>query len=453
MQKRGFLTKANESIFGRLVVFTALRRAGGVIGFTVFLGFAAFAAPTDLSPATTAANPLQLLSPAQHTYLYEKTYVERDKVSSSSVSFTGGSPVTLAWKGTSGICTVSVKRLSDGKVIWTGTTSGTSASVVNLEIGAGYEWMVTDASKNSASATFYTSPEPPRLIKTGDMVVMRDLGGWTGKLGGKSYTVRQNQLFRGGPAKNVDDAAKEFFRDIAGLRTELDFRGASSDRLDVTGVTYVPLSRDSSYRVKKEDMDKKDRDYWPNLIETFRVIFDAAQRPAYFHCSLGKDRTGITACLALGLLGVSEADIWRDWQATAVGANVISDGTYMAGYIRDMRDYKGKSNLNEAIELYFREDLGFTADEIETFRKEMLIGYGESKHWTEKPHFVIATRTTVKEETARETQYAGFETKKGLWYAWGRDGEAKTPWEESDGTPLELAKPNEEDGWKLLVRE
>ena len=413
----------------------------------------AFAAPTGLSPS--GGETVALLSSAQHTYLYEKTYVERDKESSSSVSFTGGSLVTLAWKGTSGTCTVSVKRLSDGKVIWTGTTSGTSVSVVNLEIGAGYAWTVTDASKNSASATFYTSAEPPRLIKTGDMVVMRDLGGWTGKLGGKECKVRQNQLFRGGPAKNVDEAAKAFFCDIVGLRTELDFRGTSSDRLNVTGVTYVPLGRDSSYRVKKEDMDKKDGSYWPNLIETFKVIFDAAQRPAYFHCSLGKDRTGITACLALGLLGVSEEDIWRDWQATAVGAGVIdssgTDGTYMAGYIHDMKDYKGKSSLNEAIECYFTEDLGFTMAQIETFRKEMLIGYGEPEYWTEEPHYVVATRTKLEAEKATEEQYEGFETQKGFWYTWGKDGEKPTGWTQADGTPLMLAKPAGA-GWKLMVK-
>ena len=367
------------------------------------------AAPTDLSPATTEANPVRLLTESQYDYLYNKDYVARDAAltggSMSEKDFTGGSPVTLSWKGTSGTCSVEVRKIAgddlrtvaasataldgavaeaatvrEGAVVWTGTTSGTSVSVVNLELDADYEWTVTDSSGGAASATFRTSAEPPRLVKAGEMAVMRDLGGWTGWLGGKPYKVRQNQLFRGGPAKNVDAAATAFFHDIVGLRTELDFRGTSGDRLNVTGVAYVPLSRDSYYCVTKEDMDKKDKDFWPNLIESFKVIFDAKQRPAYFHCSIGRDRTGITAFLALALLGVSEEDLWRDYQASSykLTSSIVKSGTYMAGYIRDMKAFKPNAGtINEAVADYFVNDLGFTANDIETFRKEMLIGYGE----------------------------------------------------------------------------
>jgi protein-tyrosine phosphatase len=38
--------------------------------------------------------------------------------------------------------------------------------------------------------------------------------------------------------------------------------------------------------------------------------------PLLFHCTAGKDRTGLAAALVLSALGVSEADIWQDYLLT-----------------------------------------------------------------------------------------------------------------------------------------
>ena len=78
-------------------------------------------------------------------------------------------------------------------------------------------------------------------------------------------------------------------------------------------------------------------------------------------------------------------------------------------------------------------------------------GAGLSAYWTEEPHFVVATRTELGGSKVKETQYTGFETKKGRKYAWGRDGKLGTDWIESDGTPMELKKPDG-DGWELMVK-
>ena len=441
------------------------------------------AAPTNLSPKTDEANPVQLLTNFQRTYLYENDYAARAKImkagtmdgtSISEKTFSGGSPVKLSWKGTTGTCTVSVRKIAgedgsvaetatvrEGTVVWTGTTSGSSVEVVNLEIGAGYTWTVTDSSKASASATFWTSPEPPRLIKTGSMKVMRDMGGWTGTLGGRQYKVRQNQLFRGGPATGVDEDAKDFFYTVVGVKTELDLRGSSSDKFDTSGtkLKYVGLSRDASYKVSKEDMDKQGSSFWPNLIKTFESIFDAAQRPAYFHCSIGRDRTGVTAELTLALLGVSLEDIWRDYETSAYKqtSDIVEKGTYFAGYVRDMAAYKkGYSTFNEQVEAYFIEDLGFTKEQIETFRTDMLINYGEPPeppkptYHVEEPVYVTATRITFAAGQSTGTQYTGFLTKQGREYAWGKDGEALTDWVRGDGTPCDLKKPS--DDCELMVK-
>ena len=73
------------------------------------------------------------------------------------------------------------------------------------------------------------------------------------------------------------------------------------------------------------------------------------------------------------------------------------------------------------------------------------------KYQTETPVFVTATRTRIVSGQRVETQYRGFLTKKGLEYAWGKDGVALTDWVRGDGTPCDLKKPS--DDCELMVRE
>ncbi|HZZ90413.1 MAG TPA: tyrosine-protein phosphatase [Caulobacteraceae bacterium] len=50
--------------------------------------------------------------------------------------------------------------------------------------------------------------------------------------------------------------------------------------------------------------------------EVFEHLADPAATPALFHCSAGKDRTGVTCALILGALGVSRADVTADFMLT-----------------------------------------------------------------------------------------------------------------------------------------
>jgi len=42
----------------------------------------------------------------------------------------------------------------------------------------------------------------------------------------------------------------------------------------------------------------------------------ATPDPLLIHCTAGKDRTGLASALILSALGVSEADIWKDYLLT-----------------------------------------------------------------------------------------------------------------------------------------
>jgi protein-tyrosine phosphatase len=58
----------------------------------------------------------------------------------------------------------------------------------------------------------------------------------------------------------------------------------------------------------------------PSALSAYREFFSTiardAQRPALFHCTTGKDRTGWPAAATLLLLGVSEEDVFYDYELT-----------------------------------------------------------------------------------------------------------------------------------------
>ena len=360
------------------------------------------AAPTNLSPSTDAANPVALLSATQKDFLYTKDIAaRRTAITKNSATyetlFCYGSQLKLSWTGTTGECTVSVKRLADGQVVWTGTSTAMSVEVVNLEIGAGYEWTVSCGGE-SASATFYTEDTPPRLIKTGEMKNMRDLGGWTGTLDGKQYKVRQNLLFRGGAADSPspdkylipDDSERAFFYDVVGLKNEVDFRDFNDSKrgdisknaknngtymIDLTGthITYSNISIENN----ETGSDKN-----PNFPKVLKLLTNPTNLPAYFHCKSGRDRTGTCAAVLLAVLGVSKDDIVRDYQTTSDKDNYETTGGYYYGGFKNFIEnelgaYKdAKLSLAENVSAYL-QDCGITPKEIETFRETMLEGYGE----------------------------------------------------------------------------
>lgn len=55
----------------------------------------------------------------------------------------------------------------------------------------------------------------------------------------------------------------------------------------------------------------------PELRSIVERAVDAPARPLLFHCAAGKDRTGITAALLLGLLGVPDDVILDDYELTS----------------------------------------------------------------------------------------------------------------------------------------
>ena len=153
----------------------------------------------------------------------------------------------------------------------------------------------------------------------------RDLGGYRT---GEGRTVKWQRLFRADGLHRLTGSDLTRLADL-GLVTVIDLRTGQEleevGRISEPDLTYhhlpmldvlpdrttYPAWVDASYVAERyEGMLEKGADA---VAEALLILADPASYPAVFHCTAGKDRTGLLAAVVLGLLGVSDEDIITDY--------------------------------------------------------------------------------------------------------------------------------------------
>ncbi|MBR5279835.1 MAG: tyrosine-protein phosphatase [Clostridia bacterium] len=111
-----------------------------------------------------------------------------------------------------------------------------------------------------------------------------------------------------------------------------------------------------------------------------RVFANLDNYPIYFHCAMGRDRTGTLAFVIEALLGASETDLRMDFELSALSVKGCAGYAVINGY-GDQRN--AINNLYAYIKTFQGADLaektenyllgiGITAKEIQTIRNLML---------------------------------------------------------------------------------
>ena len=150
---------------------------------------------------------------------------------------------------------------------------------------------------------------------------LRDLGGYPLAGRGSERFTRWGSLYRGDLPKQVTQADRQRLREL-GITTVVDLRSKEEierkpDPLaQELGIRYLhcPLAGDG--RVPAPDevplsyMEMADGT--GQMAGALRAIAEAPQA-VLFHCTAGKDRTGVVAALLFWLAGVSEEDILADY--------------------------------------------------------------------------------------------------------------------------------------------
>ena len=236
-------------------------------------------------------------------------------------------------------------------IVWEGDWSRTyslaagtsSQGLTNLVPGREYHYQVSSSSdgKTVAQGSFKTKGLLHQVYFEPRGRNGRDLGGWKG-LGGK--TVAYRKLFRGGAihGSRTNTAGKAEMR-AQGIRAEVDLREAddvpSKSPLGDDIAFFAP-GFDSGYN----EMVKRNQ---PKVKETFCFVVQCLRenKPVYFHCAAGRDRTGTLAVLLEGALGVGESDMAKDYELTYFSPEDWSMSTDDAGnsyygHIRTTYSYK-----------------------------------------------------------------------------------------------------------------
>ena len=312
-------------------------------------------------------------------------------------------PVTLSWTGT-GPFAVTVRRATDDRTVFSAEgLSANSVDVYNLEINRSYRWTVANGDGVSTAAAFKTEDVYPRLLwdrdPKGMIFGIRDIGGAVGLDGRR---VRQGVIFRSSElsgcdgsgcsqgASFVSDANRGFWLDELGVRFELDLRDANQAGIAKsplgTGVGYAQISG-SDYGNIFDVFDwqgKISENSDTNLVKkALRTVIgcvqDASKHPVVIHCQLGKDRTGTLAFILEALLGVSEDDARRDWEASFFWYH--KNRTSLDAVVNGLANYNG-STLAERTCSYVKS-IGITEAEIDSLREVMLEPAGEESRPSE----------------------------------------------------------------------
>ena len=101
-----------------------------------------------------------------------------------------------------------------------------------------------------------------------------------------------------------------------GIKTDIDLRSAH-ERFGMTG---SPLGPDVKFATLEDELHGYSAIHTvgaEDMRRVLRVFLDRANYPIDFHCIGGADRTGTVAAVLLGILGVDDDEIWKDYQITA----------------------------------------------------------------------------------------------------------------------------------------
>ena len=159
---------------------------------------------------------------------------------------------------------------------------------------------------------------------------IRELGGYPCIPHG---STKWHAFLRADDLNRLDSEGIDFLKDY-GVTTVIDLR--SREELDkspdpfaeVSGTDYfnIPLVSGSLADITKaDDIDSGFMNIFyltimqnekEALRSVMQTVADAEPGCILFHCTAGKDRTGIIAALILGLAGVSDADIVSNYEAT-----------------------------------------------------------------------------------------------------------------------------------------
>jgi protein-tyrosine phosphatase len=164
----------------------------------------------------------------------------------------------------------------------------------------------------------------------------RDLGGYPTADGRRT---RWGRVFRSDTLGQLTDADLTLLRGM-GLATVVDLRtaaeverdgrvGLGDEHLAYVNLSVLPEEGGESVAAPAEGTDMSERYLWyleagrSPLATALTMVADDRGHPLVFHCTAGKDRTGVLSALVLSCLGVEREAVVDDYVQTAARLDLI----------------------------------------------------------------------------------------------------------------------------------
>ena len=180
----------------------------------------------------------------------------------------------------------------------------------------------------------------PRHIHFESVPNFRDLGGYRTHDG---RTVAWRRLFRSAALHKMNDREVARLKQEVSPRTVIDLRSPKDPEktvrlLEEVGARYCPIPfstwpwpGDSTATPNATHMGEiylyriSEKPFGERLVDALEIIADRDNHPLIFHCSAGKDRTGVLAAMVLAAMGILDEDVVDDYTLTAPFMNDIRD--------------------------------------------------------------------------------------------------------------------------------
>ena len=228
----------------------------------------------------------------------------------------------------------------------------------------------------------FTTNNSVRTIKVEDVSNTRDIGGMVTVDG--RYRIKQGLVYRGAQLDMVTDAT--YLLDVLNIKSDINLRQATDGIINPLHLDkyYAYGNGCPFYAGTNDGIDIANLDIEGtrvhNLVNYMKQFANVDNYPTYFHCQVGRDRTGTVAVLLEGLLGIGKVEIYRDYELSylSYSGTIDTNPQQIQGMINGafnplynyLENY-GSGTFQENVSQYLI-DIGMTAEELNTIRNFLL---------------------------------------------------------------------------------
>ena len=266
-------------------------------------------------------------------------------------------------------------------------------NVNNLLVNTTYYWQVSAGDEVSDVANF-TTGDYPRWISAQPLFNVRDNGGYMTSFGRR---IKQGLVFRGGEIttkeftrggekhiQTVSEESKDIFKNVMKIGVELDLRSSTENEGNYTSCGFAD-DGDIDYLLCDAGSYENYINNPKKIVDIFNAFAHADEKPVYYHCYGGADRTGTVGFLLGAILGMSYTDLVIDFELTSYSSiqtrerkrsHLRREGNWdrwdaLIDALKGQRNWLDEDPLTDNVERYLNSK-GVTSEVIEQIRDVML---------------------------------------------------------------------------------